>query len=74
MCQVNEDLDAFPHDIVRLMAIQIDHEAHAAGVVFLAGVIQPLGSRRVKHSSEYPSGYYHVNRNYLLVILEYLMI
>src|SRR5262249_8478423 len=37
-----EDLERFFHQVVRLAAGQIDDEAHAAGVVFIPGVVQPL--------------------------------
>ena len=50
MRQVDQDLDAFADDFVGLFAVQIDDEAHAAGVVLVLGVVQPLLERIV---SEY---------------------
>src|SRR5258706_777444 len=67
--QIDEDLDPFLHDLVRFLAIKIHHEAHAAGVVLLTGMIQSLWSGRVTHGSEYLRSYYHVNSIYRLAIL-----
>jgi len=40
--QVLQDLQALAHDGVALLALDVGHETHAAGVVFLAGVVQTL--------------------------------
>ena len=74
MRQIDQDLDAFLHDLVRLVAIQIHHEAHAAGVVLMTWVIESLFFGRVGHSSEYLSQQYHVNRIYGLAILAVVML
>ena len=74
MGQVDEDLDPLFDNVVRPLAVEVHDEAHAAGVVLVAGVIQSLGFGRVTHDPEYLLLYYHVNRIYRLAILEYLMI
>ena len=47
--QVDEDFDAFADDIVGLVTVQINDEPHPAGIVFIAGVVEPL----LDHSLEY---------------------
>src|ERR1019366_7800545 len=74
MRQIDKDLNAFLHDLVRFVAIQIHYEAHTAGVVFMTGVIQSLLLRRVSHNSEYLRAHYRVNRIYWLVILARVML
>ena len=74
MRQIDQDLYAFLHDRVRFVAIQIHHEAHAAGIVLMTGVIESLFFGRVGHGSEYLSQQYHVNRIYSLAILARVML
>ena len=40
--QVDEDLDALEDDVVGLLAVDVDHEADAAGVVLVARIVEPL--------------------------------
>ena len=44
--QVDEDLDAFGDDVVGFVAFDAGDEADAAGVVLVAGVVQPLWGGR----------------------------
>ena len=69
MREVDQDLDALLHDLVRLAAVQIHHETHAAGVVFVTRMIQSLRFGRELHNSEYLSDQYHVNRICSIAIL-----
>ena len=43
--QVDENLDRLADDVVLLAVLQIGDEADAAGVVLVAGVVQPLRGR-----------------------------
>ena len=47
MVQVLQDLQALLHDGVRLVALDVRHEAHAAGVMLLAGVVQAVFLREL---------------------------
>jgi hypothetical protein len=40
--QVDQDLYAFEDDVVRFLALDIDNESYAAGIVFIPGVVQAL--------------------------------
>ena len=42
MCQVDENLQALGDDVVGLYALDVDHEANAAGVVFVSRVVETL--------------------------------
>ena len=44
--EVDENPERLAHDRVRPPALDVDHEADAAGVVLAARVVQPLGGRR----------------------------
>ena len=46
MLEVDEDLQRLAHDVVRALALHVDDEADAAGVVLGARVVQTLGGRR----------------------------
>ena len=39
--QVNQQVECLPHDGMRAVALEVGHEPNAAGVVFVAGPIQP---------------------------------
>ncbi len=69
MREINQNLDALLHDLVRLSAVQIHHEAHAAGVVLVTRMIQSLRFGRELHSSEYLIRHYHVNRICSIAVL-----
>ncbi len=74
MGEINQDLNALADDFVRLLPVEIDHETHAAGVVLMTGVIEPLATWRVFHDLPYPIHYYHVNWIYPIAILDELMV
>jgi hypothetical protein len=40
--QVDQNLDAFEDDIVRLLALEIGNEANSAGIVLVARVVKAL--------------------------------
>ena len=42
MRQVDQDLQSLEDDVVRLLALDVDHETDAAGVVLVAGVVETL--------------------------------
>jgi hypothetical protein len=42
MGEIDENLDALENDVVGSMASDVRDKADAAGVVFIAGIIQPL--------------------------------
>ena len=42
MRQVVEHLQSLLHDIVRALALDVDHEADAAGVVLVRGIVEAL--------------------------------
>jgi hypothetical protein len=46
MIQVDQNLERIGHQLVRLTALHVDHEAHPAGVVFELRVVKPLFRRR----------------------------
>ena len=49
--QVGQHLEGVPQDLVRFASLDIDHEADAAGVVLLAGIVEAGGAgRRNGHS------------------------
>src|SRR5207245_4156013 len=47
--EVDENLERLAHNRVRPPALDVDHEADAAGVVLAARVVQPLGGRRTEN-------------------------
>jgi hypothetical protein len=49
MGKVDQDLQALDDDVVRLLALDVDHEADAACVVLVPGVIQTLRCRESVH-------------------------
>ena len=44
MGQVDQNLEALADDLVALFPANAGHKAHAAGVVFIARMIEALGS------------------------------
>ena len=44
--QINEDLNAFAYDFMGLLAIEVDHESHPAGVVLVTRIVEALARRR----------------------------
>ena len=42
MRQVDQDLDALDDNVVRFLTVKVDDEAHAAGIVLVAGIVQSL--------------------------------
>jgi len=46
--EVFEHLEPLPHDPVALAAVHVDDEAHAAGVVLHAGVVEALGGGQAR--------------------------
>ena len=71
--EIDENFDSLADDVVRLFAVQINDETHAARVMLVTGVVQPLRLQGrefggVRHNSEYLSPYYHVNKKYYLAI------
>ena len=46
--QVEEDLDRFLHQVVRLAALEVDDEADAAGIVFELRVVQALDAAEAR--------------------------
>src|SRR6185437_340565 len=42
MIEVNQELQPLRDDLVGLLALDIGHKAHAAGVVLVRGVVKPL--------------------------------
>ncbi len=51
MREIDEDLQAFGDNVVRLLALNIDYEANAAGVVLVARVVESLSGGKSSHSS-----------------------
>src|SRR5262249_54043498 len=51
MVQVDENLQPASDDIVRLSALDVDHEAHAARVVLVARIVQSWSRRGSHHSA-----------------------
>jgi hypothetical protein len=49
MIEVDQDLQAARHDVVRLAALDIDHESHAARVMLVTRVVQALLLGRLPH-------------------------
>ena len=49
--EVLEEPESVAHDVVRARATQMRHEPHAAPVVFMDGVVQPLCCRRSRGTS-----------------------
>ena len=45
MGEVDEDLKALADNVVAFFALDAGHEAHAAGIVFIARMIETLGCR-----------------------------
>jgi hypothetical protein len=48
MGEVNENLKAFADDLMTLFAANIRDQAHAAGIVFIAWMIEALRLRRTE--------------------------
>ncbi len=46
MVEVDQDLQALFEDVVRLAVLHVGHEADAAGIVLVGGIVEPLGRRR----------------------------
>ena len=46
MIQVFQDLQALLDDGVAFLALDVRHEPHATGVMFVLGVVQALGRRQ----------------------------
>ena len=42
MRQVDQDLQPLENDLVRLLALNVDHEADATSVVFVSRVVETL--------------------------------
>jgi hypothetical protein len=42
MREVDENLQTLSDDVVRFLALDVDHEADATGVVFVAGIVETL--------------------------------
>ena len=53
MGQIDENFDALADDFVRLLPVEIDHETHPAGVMFMARVVESLATWRVFHALHY---------------------
>ena len=43
MGEVDEDLESLANDVVALFALDAGHKAHAAGIVFIARMVEALG-------------------------------
>src|SRR6185437_15427194 len=73
MGQIDEDLDALPDDFVRLLTLEIDNEAHPAGVMLITRVVEPDALGGGRHNSDYTKPHYHVNRILPLAVLTHLI-
>ena len=54
--QVAQNLQSVGDDLVRLAAVHIDHEAHAAGVVLEERIVEPLLGRRAGGTARQGAG------------------
>src|SRR5262249_23495198 len=45
MIKIDEDLDSLPDNLIGFAAFEIDHKAHAAGVMLKLGIVKPLLAR-----------------------------
>jgi hypothetical protein len=51
MGQVDENLNALQDDVVRRLALDVDHEPDAAGIALVGGIVQALfGGESVRKS------------------------
>jgi hypothetical protein len=48
--KVDQDLQSFEDNLVRLLALNMDHEADATSVVLVSRVIQTLLDREADHA------------------------
>ena len=50
MSQVDEDLQSLDDDVMRLLALNIDHEADATGIVLVSWIVETLLNRESDHA------------------------
>ena len=48
--EIDQDLQPFENNLVRLLALGVDHKADTAGVVLVSGVVQTLRFRKSDHA------------------------
>ena len=48
--EVDEDLQSLDDDVVRLLALDVDHEADATGVVLVSRIVETLLDRESDHA------------------------
>jgi hypothetical protein len=51
MREVDENLNPLQDDVVRFLALDVGDEAHAAGVVLVAGIVQALRLREPRDTT-----------------------
>jgi hypothetical protein len=56
MLEILQDAQRLPEDPVRFAALDVDHEADAAGVALVSGIVQPLGGPRRVAAGEKAGG------------------
>ena len=55
MVQIHQHCERLAHDLIGFPAFDVDHEANAAGLVLVAGIVQTLfgGITRVFHKAAF---------------------